>query len=268
MATAAGRTLHADLAITTLGHRPPGDEFSWQFKGPRNRFIADPWAALVLSQIGPDEPVLLLGSGLTAVDAFLTLDRSERTAPLTVVSRRGLLPLPHARAPKAADDVAEMVTRWLDPAKPLIVRDLVRELRGHVARAALAGVDWRQAIDGLRPSIARLWERLNLAERARFLEHVRPFWEIHRHRMAPDVAARLEQLRRNQALDVTAGTLLAAEADDDGSMSRSNAGAPPPRGNCGWLGSSTAPGPVCIITVPRIPCFARCSNRELCVATL
>ncbi|MEJ0090833.1 MAG: FAD/NAD(P)-binding protein [Limisphaerales bacterium] len=216
VATAAGRTLRADQAIVTLGHRPPDDEFSWQFKGPRNRFIADPWAALVLSQIGPDEPVLLLGSGLTAVDAILTLDRSDRTAPLTVVSRRSLLPLPHAREPKAADDVASMVTRWLDPAKPLTVRKLVRSLRGHVVRAARTGIDWRQVIDGLRPATAPLWDRLNLAERARFLKHVRPFWEIHRHRMAPDVAARIEQLRRNQILEVNAGTLLAAEADNDG----------------------------------------------------
>lgn len=214
--TAAGRALRADLAIITLGHRPPNDEISWRFKGPRDRFIADPWAALVLSQIGPDEPVLLLGSGLTAVDAILTLDRGDRAAPLTVVSRHGLLALPHAREPKAAADVSLMVAQLLDPTKPLTALKLAWTLREYASRAAPAGVDWRQVIDGLRPSTAQLWGRLSLAERSRLLRHLRSFWEVHRHRMAPDVAERLDYLRKKRILDVTAGALLSANADADG----------------------------------------------------
>jgi uncharacterized NAD(P)/FAD-binding protein YdhS/predicted metal-dependent enzyme (double-stranded beta helix superfamily) len=214
--TAGGRTLRADLAIITLGHRPPAEEFIRRWKGPRNRFVADPWAALVLSQIGPDEPVLVLGSGLTAVDAILTLDRSDRTGAVTVVSRRGLLPHPHAREPKPADDVSSLLSRWLDPAQRLKVREMLQALRKHTERAAEAGVDWRQVIDGLRPSIAKIWERISLAERARFLRHIRPFWEIHRHRMAPAVAEKVAQLRARKILDVSAGALVFAEADADG----------------------------------------------------
>jgi len=214
--TAAGRELHADLAVVTLGHRPPNDELAHRFKGPRNRFVADPWSTLVLSQIGPDEPVLLLGSGLTAVDAILTLDRADRTAPLTVVSRRGLVPLPHTREPPATDDVSRLVAQWLDPSMPLTVRRLVRTLREAVASAAARGVDWRPVVDGLRPSIAKLWRRLDPAERARFLRHVRPFWEVHRHRMAPEVADRIGRLRDSKVLEVAAGTLLSSVADADG----------------------------------------------------
>lgn len=213
--TAANRTLSADLAIITLGHRPPAEQFIRRWKGPRTRFIEDPWSALVLSQIGPDEPVMILGSGLTAVDAILTLDRDDRTAPLTVVSRRGLLPQPHASEPKVAGDVSSLLARWLDPSQPLKACDLVRALREHIQSAADQGIDWRQVIDGLRPAIARIWERLSLAERACFLRHVRPFWEIHRHRMPPAVAGRLSHLRARKILDLTAGALVTAEADTD-----------------------------------------------------
>jgi uncharacterized NAD(P)/FAD-binding protein YdhS/predicted metal-dependent enzyme (double-stranded beta helix superfamily) len=213
---AGGRVLRADIGIITLGHRPPAEEFIRRWKGPRTRFVADPWAALVLSQIGPDEPVLVLGSGLTGVDALLTLDRSDRTAPMTVVSRHGLLPQPHAHEPKTADDVSPLVAGWLDPSHPLKMRELVRTLREQVERAADKGIDWRQVIDGLRPSIAHIWERLSLSERARFLRHVRPFWEIHRHRMAPAVAEQLGQLRARNILELTAGALVSAEADAHG----------------------------------------------------
>jgi uncharacterized NAD(P)/FAD-binding protein YdhS len=214
--TAGGRCIRAGLAIITLGHRPPAEQFIRRWKGPRTRFVEDPWAALVLSQIGPDESVLILGSGLTAVDAILTLDHCDRTAPLTVLSRRGLLPQSHARDPKPAGDVSSLVARWLDPSRPIKVRELVRSLREHIEMAANKGMDWRQLIDGLRPSIAKIWERLSPAERARFLRHVRPYWEIHRHRMAPAVAGKLEQLRARKILDSTAGALVTAEADADG----------------------------------------------------
>jgi uncharacterized NAD(P)/FAD-binding protein YdhS len=132
------------------------------------------------------------------------------------VSRRGLLPHPHASEPKPADDVSALVSRWLDHSQRLKVREMLRALRKHTERGAETGLDWRQVIDGLRPSIAKIWERISLGERARFLRHVRPFWEIHRHRMAPIVAEKVAQLRARKILDVSAGALVFAEADADG----------------------------------------------------
>jgi uncharacterized NAD(P)/FAD-binding protein YdhS/predicted metal-dependent enzyme (double-stranded beta helix superfamily) len=211
--TAGGREVAAQTAIIALGHRPPAEQFIRRWHGPRTRFVADPWAALVLSQIGPDESVLVLGSGLTAVDALLTLDRADRTAPITVVSRHGLLPQSHAPAPPA--DVTTLVATWM-AAAPLKVRDLVHSFRQGVAVAAARGVDWRSELDGLRPFIAKIWQRLRREERSRFLRHVRPFWEIHRHRMAPAVAAAVAQLRARKVLDSMAGALVSATADADG----------------------------------------------------
>jgi uncharacterized NAD(P)/FAD-binding protein YdhS len=242
--TAAGRSIAADLAVITVGHRPPDDQLGKRWTGPRHRLITDPWAALVLSQIGPNEPVLLLGSGLTAVDSILTLDRSDREAQLIVVSRRGLMPLPHSRQPQAEADVSELAAQWLDPSKPLTVREMVRTLRRHVAAAAVAGIDWRQIIDGLRPLIPRLWERLALWERARFLSHIRSFWEVHRHRMAPDVAQSIDRLRSSGTLQVISGAVVAAAADAQGvnvTISRRD-GSTLRNARVSWVINCTGPG--------------------------
>jgi uncharacterized NAD(P)/FAD-binding protein YdhS len=244
IATAAGRTLPADLAIVTLGHRPPADDFSRRWQGPHNRFVADPWSAPILSQIGPDEPVLLLGCGLTAVDTILSLDDEDRTAPITAVSRRGLWPQAHARQPMAAVDLSQIVANWLAPSRPLTVRELLRTLRRHVARVATENVDWRQVIDGLRPYTAKLWARLDMAERKRFLRHGRPFWEIHRHRMAPAVAERLGLLRARKRFDLTAGNLVSAEADGDGInvMLRCRGNSATRKLRVAWVINCTGPG--------------------------
>jgi uncharacterized NAD(P)/FAD-binding protein YdhS len=214
--TAAGRSVRADVTAITLGHRPPDDPFLRRWTGPRNRFVANPWAALVLSQIGRDEPVLLLGSGLTAVDAILTLDHPDRTGKLVAVSRRGLMPMPHSREPLPAMDLSNLIAELLDPNTPLTVRRLVSDIRQKVAEAAQSNTDWRQVIDGLRSAVPKLWTRLDLAQRSRFLCHVRSFWEIHRHRMAPAVADTIARLRREKKLEVVAGALLSAKADEHG----------------------------------------------------
>jgi len=214
--TAAGRTVEAQAVVLALGHRPPDDVFGRRWAGPRSRFVANPWAALVLSQIAPNEPVLVLGSGLTAVDAILTLGRADRAAPIIVVSRRGLMPMSHLPRPQPAADVSDMLSRWLDPAAPLTTRELVRSLRRRIAAASESGIDWRQVIDGLRPAIPSLWSRLNLAERSRFLAEVRPFWEIHRHRMSPEITDTIDRFRRNRTLEIARAPLVSAIADEDG----------------------------------------------------
>jgi uncharacterized NAD(P)/FAD-binding protein YdhS/predicted metal-dependent enzyme (double-stranded beta helix superfamily) len=214
--TAGGRSFHADLAILAVGHRPPDDPLKNGWTGPRTRLVTDPWASLVLSQIGPDEPVLLIGSGLTAIDVILTLDRPDRAAPIIAISRRGLMPMPHLREHKAAADLPALANDLLDEEKTLTISRLVSMLRGHTAAACESGTEWQQVIDCLRPLASRLWQRLGVEERSRFLRHVRPFWEVHRHRMAPPVADTIDRLRREKMLEVAAGALVAAKADADG----------------------------------------------------
>ena len=242
--TASGGTIQADLAVIAMGHRPPDDPWLRRWTGPRHRFVADPWAALVLSQIGQDEPVLLLGSGLTAIDAMLTLNRRDRTAPIIVVSRRGLTPLPHLRDAKPATDVSELIAQWVHSNETLTARRLVSALREKAAEARKKGIDWRQIIDGLRPIIPKLWGRLPTHERKRFLRRLRPFWEIHRHRMAPDIAEVIGTLRQAGKVELVSGTLASASADEEGvSVVLRLAGAKARRTvRVAWVINCTGPG--------------------------
>ena len=213
--TTRGQFIQADLAIIAVGHRPPKDPFASEWEGPRGRFVADPWASLVLSQIGPNEPVLLIGSGLTSVDVILTLSRPGRSAPLLAISRRGLMPMTHLRDGNAPIDASALIHEWLAADHELTTRKLVTKLLSFVSSQP-PGIEWQQVIDAIRPAIPGLWKRLAPHERSRFLRHVRGFWEIHRHRMAPAIADKIFSLREDGGLDVAAGTLLSARADADG----------------------------------------------------
>ncbi|WP_305782412.1 FAD/NAD(P)-binding protein [Symbioplanes lichenis] len=162
------------------------------------RYLDDPWQPGALDALPPDRPVLLVGTGLTAVDAALTLTADgRRTAPVVAISRRGLLPLTHTvdAAPPAAPALDDCAT----------LRDVVRAVRSATAEAG----DWRAVVDGLRPYLDQLWTALSPAEQDAFLRHLARTWECHRHRMAPEIAARVVALREAGLLEIRRGGVAA-----------------------------------------------------------
>ena len=193
MQLALGRALPADAVVLALGNLPPpapiGIDKDLTASG---RYVADPWAWDPAS-IPAEAKVLLLGSGLTAVDVALSIETERPAARITALSRRGLLPRRHAQpagAPTATPP---------PKGSPL---DVLRQVRGRDPG------QWRATIDGLRPYIQALWRGWRQDERMAFLRHLRPWWEVHRHRLAPVVADRLEGLLREAVLTVTAGRLI------------------------------------------------------------
>jgi uncharacterized NAD(P)/FAD-binding protein YdhS len=165
--------------------------------------------------------VVLIGTGLTAVDVILSLEEAGFRGPIHAVSRRGLLPQPHrmgstdpaARAAlpptgPAAPAAVPAITETGRGATPAAARDLVAAVRAEVRLAAALGHDWRTVVDGLRPRTQALWAALPEAERARLHRHALRYWEVHRHRMAPEVAERIDGLRRSGRLQITAGRVV------------------------------------------------------------
>ena len=73
-------------------------------------------------------------------------------------------------------------------------------------------------IDALRPVTVELWRGLPQLERDRFLRHLRPYWDVHRHRMAPDVAAAFEAMLAAGEVQVRRGRLGAIERRGDGAV--------------------------------------------------
>ena len=157
--------------------------------------IADPWSDYRVQLIAADARVLLIGAGLTMVDQVLTLLGRGHAGPLVAASRHGLLPRAHRPGrsePRAID---------LPPGK-LSLRSLFKAVVDAARAEDAAGRDWRTIVDGLRPVTQQLWQRLDVADRSRFFRHVASLWSIHRHRMAPSIAARIADLRASGRLSL------------------------------------------------------------------
>ena len=198
--TDQGETVAADLAVLAIGNFPPAPP---PIEDPSfydsSLYHSDPWAPDALRMLNPEDPILMIGTGLTMVDAMISLLDMGHVGPIHVLSRRGLLPQRHA--PLGGDNPHEIGPY------PTNVRKLARQLRIQVARATAAGGNWRAVIDGLRPFTQDLWQCMSLVERARFLRHLRTWWDVSRHRMAGPVAEKLEAVQASGQLLVHRGRL-------------------------------------------------------------
>lgn len=202
----SGRTVSADALVLALGNFAPSNlPLSDPLAFSSARYVSDPWLQGALHGIAPTDSVLLIGTGLTMYDIALELRDRGHQGRLVAVSRRGLLPQPHraTHGKPAHHEPPAGHAHW-----PSTTLGMLRAVRTEVRKAAAHGLDWREVVTSLRPITAELWGRLDLRERQRFLSRVRPFWDTHRHRAAPEVDEAIEALLHSGRMSVQAATLV------------------------------------------------------------
>ncbi len=198
-----GGRVDADAVVLAVGNLAPQVPPGLGAIADHPAFVGNPWAAGTTAGLGDGDTVLLIGTGLTMVDVVLSLEAQGFAGRIVALSRRGLLPHRHAPATPPAQPLTER------PRPPLSA--LVRSVR---TRGEAIG--WRSAIDELRPFTQGIWAAAEPGERRRFLRHVRPWWDIHRHRLAPAVADRIDAMVASGRLTLLAGKSSDARPVADG----------------------------------------------------
>lgn len=208
----SGTVLSADKVLLTTGNDSAADP-SFVAEGLLNRstrYVRDPWAAQALDNIDQKQSVLLVGCGLTAVDVALSLRTRNFEQPLYAISRRGLTPLAHRGLHK--DTIAMELPKGILLGEQRIL-PLLRALRKVAADVVHDGGNWRSIFAALRPQLPTLWrEKISVQERRRFLRHAQIYWDVHRHRLAPTVAASLQDLLLTRQLTINAGRIVDLDA--------------------------------------------------------
>jgi uncharacterized NAD(P)/FAD-binding protein YdhS len=201
LVTRDGIQFGADVVVLALGNQAPQDPIAVPDSVRQKRaYISNPWTDDPLGDLSTGDPVVVIGSGLTAVDLIVEAQARGTVGKMTAISRHGLLPRAHAAEHKRAC-AAPLPPRQ----SPLKIRGLLRSCRDEVKRAEAAGGDWRTVIDALRPELQGIWKSLDDAERRRFLRHLSAYWDVHRHRVAPEIDEIIQRARREGVLSVVAG---------------------------------------------------------------
>ena len=199
LALKGGRAIACRALVLALGNFPPSP-LPQLADLPSGLQYPDPWAPGAMDHVATLKHIVLMGSGLTAADVIVSLNSAGFKGRITALSRRGLKPRAHAEVGPSVQP----------PSRP----DAKGSWLVRAVRERSSEVGWRAAIDELRPHTQHLWRRHDEAEQRRFLRHLRPYWDVHRHRLAPQVARQLEELEGAGRLRFVAGKVVDAEAVD------------------------------------------------------
>ena len=200
-----GATIEADRAVLALGNFPPLPPFEGAASlTASGRYLPNPWQPGTLNSIPSDAAVVLIGAGLTMVDLAIALINNGHRGPLHAISRHGLQPQRHLTPP------APPIQPFSLDELPLNARGLLRAVRQRIRTEPASG--WRSVIDALRPVTQELWRRAPHIERARFLRHLQARWDVHRHRLAPEIAAQIGQALAAGQLHFHSGRVAACDA--------------------------------------------------------
>ncbi|MHC8410853.1 FAD/NAD(P)-binding protein [Pseudomonas sp. Hz4] len=206
-----GQRLQGAYAVLATGMFPAARTPQTESSG-LNAAALDPWDVAAMQQLEPPSTVLIIGSGLTMVDAVVSLEQAGHRGPIEVFSRHGLLPHVRRQPPAWADFLSEDQSIRTP-------RQLVRELRRHCMDAIAQGIDWQAPLDTVRVHIGRLWNQATDVQRRQFVRHVRPWWESHHHRSPPLSAELVERLHKEGRLRIQAASFKGLEPSVDGAVS-------------------------------------------------
>lgn len=212
--------IRLQAAVLATGHGSPRKLCGLveQTGGVRPRYHPDVWRFLAdaenlagLQSLGPDSLIVLAGTGLTMVDLVLTLTAGGYQGNILALSRNGLLPASHKTFS------AYSAWAWvLKPEfAPKTALGLLKGIRKEIRRAAAHGQDWRAVVDSLRPVTQKLWQQLGLKEKQKFQKRLATFWNVHRHRMGPQIHERIEALLKQGKLKIIASDILAVQDEGD-----------------------------------------------------
>lgn len=200
-----GRRFTADDVVLAPGNPNPASLASAKDVLEHPAYVAEPWASDL--KFCADQTILLIGTGLTAADVINVASADAKRLPtLHALSRHGLVP---PRQTAFRPDAFKGDGNALLLAASTSLRGLTSSVRLLANEAEKMGGDWREAITFVRNMAPTIWQRLQERDRIRFLRHVRAYWDIHRHRLPPQMIHRIDSLRNSRHLTIHAGHIRA-----------------------------------------------------------
>jgi len=201
---ADGDRLVADRIVLATGNQPPADIATGTSPFRHPRYCETPWVDWEGRLPDTRENVVLLGTGLTMIDAFLTLTSHEWQGTIFAVSRNGLLPQSHFRGIEYLDFPAG------DPST-LGLAQLVEIVEDHCGRLRRLGADPAIVIDKFRPHTQRIWQNLSLADKRDFCTRYAGRWNVTRHRVAQEIHQRVAAALADGRLRIVKGRIAALD---------------------------------------------------------
>ena len=207
---ADGKIIAADRVVLATGNETPAPLPGSEKLTGHPAWVGNPWQPWERRLPAPEGTILVLGTGLTTVDAIITLRTLGWMGGIHAVSRHGWFPHAHFRGieypdfPPPGVDLAALGLERL----AALVREHCAILHERNANPAII-------VDKLRPHTQRIWGRFTREERVEFARKYAARWNVLRHRIAPEIHAQITGSQLTGQLQVHAASIARLEGVGD-----------------------------------------------------
>ncbi len=194
-----GHPITAKAAVLATGNPVPYGDHLIRPDAPMDRIHRTPWDGKSLAKVAAEDHVLLVGGGLTALDACLALYQAKHKGKLTLVTPRGLLPPRQRHWTKAL--IPDFPT-------PLTASRFVHHMRQHLPAENPDTANWQSAFEGLRAVLPEAWLRLSPFCQKRLITRLGWLWSLLRYRAAPQAIAAIQDMIKNGQMTVISDRVI------------------------------------------------------------
>ena len=196
---ADGDTVAADRVVLATGNEAPAALPGTDGLAGHPAWAGDPWQSWERRLPARGGNVVILGTGLSAVDVVITLRALGWMGGVHAVSRHGWFPHAHFRG----IEYPEFPPPGVDLAA-LGLEKLTALVRHHCGRLHERNANPAIIVDKLRPHTQRIWQRFTPEERLTFAREHAARWNVLRHRIAPELHAQITSAQLTGQLQVHA----------------------------------------------------------------
>jgi uncharacterized NAD(P)/FAD-binding protein YdhS len=203
---ASGRVIQADKVVLATGNEMPAELPGSESLATHAGYAANPWQNWAAKLPPPSEKIVLVGTGLTTIDAIITLLALDWRGTIHAVSRHGLLPHSHFKGrahPEFPPEGVDVATLGL--------ARLVELIEEHCTRLREAGENPAIVVDKLRPHTQRVWDAFSLADRKAFVSRHAARWNVMRHRIAQPIHQQVMAAIKEGRLHLTRSAVTRVE---------------------------------------------------------
>jgi uncharacterized NAD(P)/FAD-binding protein YdhS len=208
---ADGSMLEADRVVLATGNEKPAPLPGAETLVDHPSWVGNPWVAWEKRLPAQDASVVILGTGLTAVDVIITLRAIGWFGRIHAVSRHGWFPHSHFRGieyPNFPPPDVDLASLGLTELYALVQKHCMI-LHEQNANPAII-------VDKLRPYTQRIWSHFSRDERLAFAKDHSARWNVFRHRIAPELHAQVVNSQLTGQMEVHPVSIEALEALSDG----------------------------------------------------
>ena len=205
VALSNGQFINANRVVLATGNQPPANLKITGLDPAHPRYFQNPWHGWEEKLGDRTENVILIGTGLTMIDAFLSLADMGWKGRIFAISRNGLLPLSHFKGVEYADYIG-------NKSEPMKLAQIYKLFKKHFRSARAEGINPAILVDKLRPVTQHIWQNFSLGEKKRFNRHFRTRWNVTRHRIAQSIHQQLVEAVAAQRLEIVKGRLSKLDA--------------------------------------------------------